>query len=127
MLASTLAVALGGAIGALMRYTIVVLSQALLGMRFPYGTLLVNSIGSFFAGFLMVFIMGRLANSDIWRLFLMVGFLGAFTTFSSYSWETLMLYEQGETFKAGLNVILNNIAALGLVFMGIIVSRWMGG
>ncbi|MGQ3890508.1 fluoride efflux transporter CrcB [Legionella sp. CNM-4043-24] len=127
MLSSLLVVALGGSLGAVSRYSVVVLSQALLGARFPYGTLLVNSMGSFLAGLLMMLVMERLTDSEPWRLFLMVGFLGAYTTFSSFSWETLMMFEQGEQLKAALNVILNNVAALALVFMGVQVGRWIGG
>lgn len=126
MLASFLLVAAGGSLGAVARYATVLLSQALLGLRFPYGTLLVNGIGSFLAGFFMVFVMERLPDGDWWRLFVMVGFLGGFTTFSSYSWETLALYGQGDYLKAVLNIVANNVVALGLVFAGMHFSRWMG-
>lgn len=127
MLTSILAVGSGGAIGSITRFATVSAAQGLLGYRFPYGTLIVNSVGSFLAGFLMTLIMQRFVGNDNWRLFLMVGFLGGFTTFSSFSWETWALFEDGEQFRACLNIILNNVSALGLAFLGINVCRGIGG
>lgn len=124
-LASVLAVASGGAIGTLCRFAIVRLSLDLWGYRFPYGTLIVNSIGSFLAGFLMVLILHRFVGNDNWRLFLMVGCLGGFTTFSSFSWETWFLFESGQQLVACFNIILNNFFALGLAFVGMIIGRWI--
>ncbi|MDP1602798.1 MAG: fluoride efflux transporter CrcB [Legionella sp.] len=127
MLATIIAVASGGAIGAIARLVTVIVSANIFGTRFPYGTLLVNGIGSFLAGFLLVIIMERFAGSELLRLFLVVGFLGAYTTFSSFSWETWALYESGEHFLACLNVLFNNVVALGLAFLGISVGRMVGG
>jgi fluoride exporter len=127
MLTTIIAVAFGGALGALARLATVILSATIFGTRFPYGTLLVNSIGSFMAGFLMILIMERFAGSELLRLFLVVGFLGAYTTFSSFSWETWALYESGEHLQACLNVLFNNVAALGLIFLGINAGRVVGG
>ncbi|MDI9817823.1 MULTISPECIES: fluoride efflux transporter CrcB [unclassified Legionella] len=121
-----LAVALGGAIGAVSRFATVVLMQNLLGSRYPYGTLMVNCIGSFLAGFLMILIMERMAASDYWRLFLVVGFLGAYTTFSSFSWETWALYQNGQSVTALFNVIINNLGSLTLALLGIHCARLIG-
>lgn len=125
MLTQLLIVASGGAIGAVSRYVTVTLAVNLLGLRFPYGTLLVNSLGSFLAGLLMVIILARFSEHDVWRLFVMVGFLGGYTTFSSFSWETWALYESGKLLLAGLNVLLNNILAIGLVFVGVHFGRYL--
>jgi fluoride exporter len=127
MIHSLVTIASGGAIGAIARYATVMLSVRLFGVKFPIGTILVNSIGSFLAGFFMVLIMSRFAATDTLRLFLVVGFLGAFTTFSSFSWETWVLIENGETQNAFLNIFLNNFLALGLAFVGINVARWVDG
>ena len=127
MILSLVAIASGGAIGAVARFATVMLSIRLFGAKFPFGTLLVNSIGSFLAGFLMVLIMSRFAATDTLRLFLVVGFLGAFTTFSSFSWETWALIQSGEIQSAFLNIFLNNFFSLGLAFVGINVARWLEG
>lgn len=125
MLMSLLIVAFGGAIGAVWRYLTVTLAMNLLGMRFPYGTLLVNSLGSFLVGFFMVIILERCLGNDFWRLFLVVGFLGGYTTFSSFSWETWALYESGQYLLVGLNVLINNVLAIGLVFVGVHFGRYL--
>lgn len=125
MLSSLFAVAMGGALGAVSRFAMIMLAQNTLGARFPYGTLLVNSTGSFIAGFFMVFVMERAFGSEMLRLFIMVGFLGAYTTYSAFSLETWMMYHEGESVKACLNILLNNLTALSLVFLGIFVARWL--
>ncbi|MGQ3888029.1 fluoride efflux transporter CrcB [Legionella sp. CNM-1927-20] len=124
---SIIIVALGGALGAVVRFATVTLVQTLLGLRFPFGTLIVNSIGSFLAGFIMIILLERFAVSDLWRLFLIVGFLGAYTTFSSFSWETWALFENGNSLLAWTNILLNNICSLSLAFLGVHIGRWVGG
>lgn len=126
--ASYLAVAIGGALGAISRYATVMCSQNLLGWRFPYGTLLVNTLGSFLAGFFLALLVGRYSGEEYWRLFFFVGFLGAYTTFSSFAVETLFLYEQGAWLKLMLNMLFNNIGALLMVFLGTFLARnWVLG
>ncbi|RAP35347.1 camphor resistance protein CrcB [Legionella quinlivanii] len=124
---SVILVAAGGGLGAVSRLGTSLLALKLWGPRFPYGTLIVNSFGSFLAGFLMILLLERFAVSDYWRLFFMVGFLGGFTTFSSFSWETWMLYQDSQYWIACLNVVLNNFLALGLAFLGMHLGRWLGG
>ncbi|WP_131781106.1 fluoride efflux transporter CrcB [Legionella gresilensis] len=124
---SIIIVALGGALGALARFGSVTLAQTILGLRFPFGTLIVNSIGSFLAGFIMIVLLERFAVSDLWRLFLVIGFLGAYTTFSSFSWETWALFESGSSLIAWTNILLNNIFSLSLAFLGVHIGRWVGG
>ncbi|CEK09703.1 fluoride efflux transporter CrcB [Legionella hackeliae] len=123
MLLSLLAIACGGAMGAVVRFATVVLMQKVLGYNYPYGTLAVNCIGSFLAGLIMVFLLERVAAAEFWRLVLVVGFLGAYTTFSSYSWETWVLYQKGNSLAALTNIVLNNVGALVMVFIGIYFGR----
>ncbi|MCP0913170.1 MULTISPECIES: fluoride efflux transporter CrcB [Legionella] len=124
---AAIAVASGGALGALSRFGTVFLSQTLLKTRFPVGTLLVNCLGSFLIGLLMHLFLERYADQAHWRLFWVVGFLGAYTTFSSYAWETWVLYENGQWLGAVLNIMLNNCMTLLLVLIGIQSGRWLGG
>ena len=99
-----LAIALGGSIGAVMRYLASTGLYSLVGRAFPYGTLLVNVLGSLLMGFLFVLLVERLAVSVEWRAVVLIGMLGAFTTFSTFSMETLALLEEGEGIKALLNI-----------------------
>lgn len=93
-------------------------THALLGRGFPYGTLLVNVAGSFLMGFLYVYLAGRAGLSQEIRLALLVGLLGAFTTFSTFSFETMAPIEDGESVKAAINVV----ASVGLCLLGC----WLG-
>ncbi|KTD23827.1 camphor resistance [Legionella lansingensis] len=126
MLGSILVIIAGGAMGALARFATVGLMQRLLGFSYPYGTLVVNCLGSFLAGFIMVLIIERFAETEYWRLFLVVGFLGAYTTFSSFSWETWVLYQDGKTVAALANVFCNNVGALVMAFIGMHCGRFIG-
>ena len=116
-------IAAGGATGALMRYWMSNGIYALLGRGFPYGTLTVNIVGSLIMGFLYVFMIERMDVSAEWRAALMIGLLGAFTTFSTFSIETLNLLESGEQLKAALNVILSVTLCLLGCWLGMIVGR----
>ncbi|VEG92223.1 fluoride efflux transporter CrcB [Legionella spiritensis] len=127
MFTAIVAVACGGALGATARFLTVTFARFAFGGDYPIGTLMVNSLGSFLAGLIMILLLERFPVSDYWHLFLVVGFLGAFTTFSSYSWETWMLYQNKDIVSAALNILCNNIFALGLALSGIILGRWIGG
>ncbi|KTC96402.1 fluoride efflux transporter CrcB [Legionella feeleii] len=123
MLASVLAVACGGTLGAVARFATVSIMQHALGSRYPYGTWVVNSLGSFLAGFLIILLTERFAVGDYWRLVLVVGFLGAYTTFSSFAWETWILYQNGQVLAAVLNILFNNVGSLAMVLLGIYCGR----
>ncbi len=118
-----LAIASGGALGALIRYWVSGGVYTLLGRGFPYGTLVVNVLGSLVMGFLYVLLLERVVASPEWRGALLVGFLGAFTTFSTFSIETLNLLEQAELFKAGLNILVSVTACLLACWIGLILGR----
>lgn len=109
-----LAVAVGGALGALGRYTLNMLLAQGSSLRFPFGTLLVNIIGSALIGVLFVLILERGLLAPIWREFAMVGVLGAFTTFSTFSLDTIALWHNGQFLLAAVYVLANVV--LSLVF-----------
>lgn len=90
---------------------------------FPYGTLTVNVIGSFLMGLTYVMLIERLNLSPEWRAFIIVGLLGAFTTFSTFSIETLLLIESSELSKALTNVILSVVLCIMGSWIGIILGR----
>jgi len=124
-LTQILSIAVGGAIGAVMRYWVSTGVYNLLGRGFPYGTLVVNVAGSLLMGFLYVLLLERMTISPELRAALLIGVLGAFTTFSTFSIETLNLIEQADFVKAGLNVLISVVACVGAAWVGVIVGRQM--
>jgi len=118
-----LAIAAGGALGAVLRFGMSSAIYRILGREFPYGTLAVNILGSLLMGFLFVVLVERLALSAEWRAALLIGLLGAFTTFSTFSFETLALFENGELFKAFLNIILSVCLCLAATWLGLSLGR----
>lgn len=117
------AIAAGGALGALLRFWATSGVAAWLGRDFPYGTLLVNVSGSLTIGVLYILLVERADVGTVWRLFLMTGLLGAFTTFSTFSLETLILIESGEHLKAVMNVLLSVFLCLAAASAGILLGR----
>lgn len=118
-----LAIAVGGSLGALLRYGVANGVHAVLGRGFPYGTLVVNVSGCLAMGVLYVLLVERLAVSPEWRAALLIGVLGAFTTFSSFSMETFTLFEEGEWMKALMNVVLSVSLCLAAVWLGVLAGR----
>ncbi len=116
-------IAAGGATGAVLRYLVSSGLHAVLGRGFPYGTLAVNTTGSFAMGVLFVLLIERMDAGIELRAGLMIGLLGAFTTFSTFSIETLNLIEAGEQLKAGLNVLLSVTLCIVFAWMGMILGR----
>jgi fluoride exporter len=122
-LTQMLSIAAGGAAGALLRFWVSNGVYALLGRGFPYGTLAVNVIGSLLMGLLYVFFLERMTVSPELRGAVLIGLLGSFTTFSTFSIETLNLIEQTEFMKAGLNTLLSVSACLIAAWFGLVLGR----
>ena len=118
-----LAIAGGGALGALGRFWVSTGVYRLLGREFPWGTLAVNTLGSFLMGLLFVLFVERLAAGSELRAALLVGFLGAFTTFSTFSMETLALIEEGYLGKAFVNMWVSLLVCLMACWVGVLLGR----
>lgn len=118
-----LAIAGGGALGALLRFWASTGVYSITGRDFPWGTLAVNVAGSLFMGFLYIWLLERTAGGTALRAFLMIGLLGAFTTFSTFSIETLNLMEDGQYLRALGNVFLSVVLCIGAAALGIIFAR----
>ncbi|MFW2373058.1 MAG: fluoride efflux transporter CrcB [Gammaproteobacteria bacterium] len=114
-------VAMGGAVGAMLRYGISSGIYTWFGRSFPYGTLVVNVLGSFAIGLLSILLIEKFDVPHEVRLALVVGVLGALTTFSTFSWDTLDLMQQGMMQKAFVNVLLNVVVCIGAAWIG---AQW---
>lgn len=116
-------IAFGGAFGAVMRYGSSIGVYSLLGRGFPYGTLFVNVAGSLLMGVLSVVLLDRFNIDPEWRAAILIGVLGSFTTFSTFSIETLNLFEQGDMIKAFANIAVSIIVCLVAVWFGVVLGR----
>jgi len=118
-----LAIAGGGAVGALLRYWISSGVYLLAGRGFPYGTLVVNVLGSLLMGFLYIWLLERSLAGTAMRAFVLIGLLGAFTTFSTFSVETLNLLEAGHMGRAILNILVSVVLCIGAAALGVMLAR----
>jgi len=120
-----LAVAMGGAVGATGRYLISTGVQKIAGVTFPYGTLSVNVLGSFLIGFLFLYFEQTVAPNQ--KALLVTGMLGALTTFSTFSLETVLMLQSGLFAKAFANILLNALLCLGATVGGMALFRRIYG
>ena len=116
-------VSIGAIVGANARWIISRYTAKLLGPVFPYGTLVINITGSLIVGFFIIWTTERVLVDPRWRLLIVVGFCGAFTTFSSYAFETMAYFEQGQWALMVANVLSNNLLCLGAVLVGMALAR----
>lgn len=120
-----LVIMLGGGLGAVARFLLSNKVADKFGNAFPYGTLSVNVIGSFLMGFLAILLVERLALDPLLKLGVFVGFLGAFTTFSTFSMDTLSLFEQGHYLRAITNMFISVILSVLAVWLGVISGKFI--
>ncbi len=113
----------GGFLGAIVRYGVAVWIGERWGRSFPLGTFIINVTGSLVIGFLMPFLTERVMANPQWRLFLAVGFLGAYTTFSTFEYETGTLIRDGEWMVAALNVVLSVLVGFAALKLGDAAAR----
>ena len=117
-----LMVMLGGAAGSLARFALGAAIMNRVGGRFPLGTVVINITGSFLVGFIMTMLTERLSPHPNWRLLLVVGFLGGYTTFSSFEWETFGLVRDGGRWLALINVAGSVLLGYFAVWLGAVIA-----
>ena len=116
-------VAAGGVLGAVARYLVGLWSADRLGTDFPWGTLIVNVTGCVAVGFVLTLLAERTSAHPYWRLFFAVGFLGAYTTFSAYAWESAQLLADGAVVRAVANLLGSVVLGMLAVALGIALAR----
>jgi CrcB protein len=124
MIERLLLIGFGSGVGGIFRYLVSTGAYKIVGRTFPYGTLCVNAIGSFLAGFLFVIILERFNGiADQLRTLLIIGFLGGFTTFSAFSLETINLIESADFYRGFLNILISLVLCLSLTWVGMLLGR----
>ena len=118
-----MAIAAGGAVGSVLRFWLSTWVHTFAPKSFPYGTLLVNVTGCLLMGFLFVLLIERLSDNPVLRAGILIGVLGGYTTFSSFSIETFNLLEQGTYLRALMNTLASFVLCLGATWIGVIAGR----
>lgn len=117
-----LAIGVGGFTGAIARYMLGSYIGSRYGVRFPYGTFVINMTGSFLIGFILA-LLARTTASQYWRYLIPIGFIGAYTTFSTFEYETLRVIQDGQVTVGLLNVVLSVIVGFVAVWAGAAMGR----
>jgi fluoride exporter len=118
-----LMVAIGGALGSALRLWVSEYVGHRMGGRFPYGTFVINCTGSFLIGLVVTLLAERAHWNANWRYLIPIGFIGGYTTFSTFELETFRNFQDGEALVASLNVILSVIVGFISVWLGVITGR----
>jgi CrcB protein len=118
-----LAVLTGAAFGGLARYMIYTAIMSRFHWKFPLGTVIVNVTGCFLIGLLMPLFLDPLSPHQNWRLFLVTGILGGYTTFSSFMWEAVQAASLGEHFESVANIVVSLVTGYAAVWIGSLITR----
>jgi fluoride exporter len=116
-------VAIGGALGSVLRFWVGGYVSNRMGTRFPYGTFIINVTASFLIGLIMTLLAERTHWSPNWRYFIPIGFIGGYSTFSTFEYETFRTFQDGEVLMAGLNIVLSVVVGFVSVWLGVITGR----
>jgi fluoride exporter len=123
LLKNFLAISVAAIVGANLRYLLSRIAARQFGPVFPYGTLVINVVGSFIVGFFIIWTTERVLIDPRWRLLVVIGFCGSLTTFSSYAFETMAYFEQGQWGLMAVNILSNNLLCLGAALAGMTLGR----
>ena len=118
-----LMVAIGGALGSVLRFWVGGYVSNRMGSRFPYGTFIVNVTASFLIGLILTLLAERSHWSANWRYFIPIGFIGGYSTFSTFEYEIFRSFQDGEVLMAGLNIVLSVIVGFVSVWLGVITGK----
>jgi len=116
-------ISVGAILGANLRYFLTKIITRFSDAAFPYGTLAINITGSLVLGFFLVWTTERVFANPLWRWLVAIGFCGSYTTFSSYAFETMAYFEQGNWTLFAVNILTNNLLCLGAVLVGAMIAR----
>jgi CrcB protein len=117
-----LIIGVGGFVGAIARYMVGTYIGSRFGIRFPYGTFVINISGCFLVGFIVT-LLARTTASQYWRYLIPIGFIGAYTTFSTFEYETLRAVQDGQITAGLLNVVLSVVVGFAAVWVGAAIGR----